>query len=284
MDWIKQNKLRNGLIVILLALNLLTVSIIWMQTARTGETPTKEPGPRSSESVNLMKKTLDLSEEQTDQLRKLQSTHVEQLKETNDRLAKCKTELAEELFKNIPDTILAAAKAKEIGELQSKVEMLRFQHFHELLALCTPAQKEKFRPIVIEVIGRKPPKEESPGAPPPRGKEDGKIPRDKKNEEKERDVPQNQRDGRPEPPSVEEKTTKYSTQLNLSSEQAQQVRNILQKTKQKGEELRAKDHPDPDVMDAAKEKIRKDEDESIMNILTEGQKKEFAKMLVKRRR
>jgi Spy/CpxP family protein refolding chaperone len=284
MDWISQNKLSNGLIVILLALNLLTVSIIWMQTARTSETPTKEPGPRSSESVNLMKKTLDLSEEQTDQLRKLQSTHVEQLKATNDRLAKCKTELAEELFKNIPDTILAAAKAKEIGELQSKVEMLRFQHFHELLALCTPAQKEKFRPIVIEVIGRKPPKDESPGAPPPRGTEDGKIPRDKKIEKKERGVPQNPRDERPEPPSIDEKTAKYSGQLNLSSEQAQQVRNILQKTKQKGEELRAKDYPDPDVIDDAKEKIRKDEDESIMNILTEEQKKEFAKMLVKRRR
>jgi Spy/CpxP family protein refolding chaperone len=283
MDWIHQNKLKNWLIIGLLTLNVLTISIIWMQTTKTKEPQRKEQGTRPSESVTLMRKALDLTEEQTNQLIKIQTSHLEQLRKNNDRLNENKLQLAEELFKNYPDTSLANVKANEIGELQSKVEMLRFKHFHELLAICTPEQKEKLKPIVIEVIGRKPPKDEPGENKPLRDGHEEKHPGDKNLNETIENKSHILSDEKPAPPSVEEKLRKYSEQLNLSAEQVQKIRSILLNTKQKGEQLRTSIHLDPNQIVALKDRIRKEEDEGIMRILNEGQNKEFKTMISKRR-
>jgi Spy/CpxP family protein refolding chaperone len=284
MDWVRQYKLKNWLIAVLVVLNLLTVSILWIQTAKTNEPQRKEQGPRSSESVQLMAKALDLSKEQMNHLNNIRTGLLDQLKEKNDRLNEKKRELAEELFKTNPDTSSAKRTTEEIGELQSKVELLRFQHFYELLALCTPEQKEKLRPIIVEVIGRKPPKNEPQAIKQIRGGQEEKVPRDSNLNESPGDQPQDLRDGKPKPPSVHEKAAKYAEQLNLSDEQRQKVQDVLLKSKQKGEELRTRAHPDRNEIETERERIRKEEDESIQKILNEDQKKEFSRMMSKRRK
>ena len=142
MDWINQNKLKNWLIIGLLILNLLIVSLIWMQTTKTNESRRNESAPRPSESVDLISKTLSLSEQQTKQLAMLQVSHIEQLGKNNDELDEQKLQLAEELFRNNPDTSLALVKVKEIGEMESRVEMQRFRYFYELLSICSLSKKK----------------------------------------------------------------------------------------------------------------------------------------------
>jgi len=300
MDWITQNKFRSWLLIVLLASNLLTVSIIWMQTARTNEPRRKEQGPHASESVNLMKKALDLDEEQVKRVENTIADRREQSRKYDDRLTELKKQLAEELFKGNPDTSLANATAIEIGELQSKIEMIRFQHFRELLAICTPEQKAQFKPIVIEVFGRKPPQEEPGGGEERRGAQGEKVPRDGQGEkgprdrqeekgprgkstiETQGDNPQTMPEGKPEPPSVDEKLAKYSERLNLTDEQVGKIRAVLLKARQKGEDLRTRVHPDRNEIQTEKERLRRDEDDGIMNILNEDQKAEFSKMVSKR--
>jgi periplasmic protein CpxP/Spy len=284
MDLVNQNKLKNLLIIILLVLNLLTVSIIWMQTAKRNEALPIEKDKRSSESVNLMKQALDLDEEQTKQLEKIRTDPLDQSKKYNDRLNELKKQLAEELFKDKPDTTLANLKAKEIGELQSKVEMIRFSHFKELIAICTPEQKEKLKPILIELFGRKPPRDESKERIPNNDKKDDKYPPEKDMRETNRETSKDLRDDKPTPPSIEEKLAKYSERLKFSSEQEQTVRDVLRVSEQKGNQLRSRVNPDPNEIEMEKEKIRKEEDESIMKILNEDQKKEFDKMILNRRK
>jgi Spy/CpxP family protein refolding chaperone len=284
MDLVNQNKLKNLLIIILLVLNLLTVSIIWMQTAKRNEALPIEKDKRSSESVNLMKQALDLDEEQTKQLEKIRTDPLDQSKKYNDRLNELKKQLAEELFKDKPDTMLANTKAKEIGELQSKVEMIRFSHFKELIAICTSEQKEKLKPIVVELFSRKPPKDKPKERIPNKDKKNDKYPPEKDMRETERETPKDLRDDKPAPPSIEEKLGKYSERLKLSDEQEQKVRDVLLVSKEKGEQLRSRANPDPNEIEMEKEKIRKEEDESIIKILNEDQKKEFDKMILNRRK
>ena len=297
MDWITQSKFRNWLLVVLVASNLLTVSIIWMQTAKTNEPQRKEQGPRASESVNLMKKVLDLDEGQIKQVENNLAARREQSKKYNDRMSVLKRQLADELFKDNPDTSSANVKAKEIGELQSKVELIRFNHFQELLAICTPEQKEKLKPVVIEVFGRKPPKDEQGERKEPRDGQEEKPPRERKTNgterehssregnrgEAQREKPQTPRDGKPEPPSVDEKLARYSERLNLTKDQERQVREVLLKTRQHGEELRTRTYPDQDVIEAEKTKIRREEDESILAILNDDQKAIFIQMISRRK-
>lgn len=284
MDLTNQNKLKNLLIIALLVLNLLTVSIIWMQTSKRNEALPIEKDKRASESVNLIKKTLDLNEEQTQQLEKIRTYPLEQSKKYNDRLNELKKQLAEELFKDKSDTTLANSKAKEIGELQSKVEMIRFSHFKELIAICTPEQKEKLKPIVIELFGRKPPKDKPKERIPNNDNKKNKYPPGKGIRETERETPKDLRDDKSVPPSIEEKLAKYSKRLKFSDEQEQKVRDVLLISKEKGEQLRSRVNPNPNEIEIEKEKIRKEEDESIIKILSEDQKKEFAKMIMKTRK
>ena len=285
MDWITQNTFRNWLLVVLVVSNLLTVSIIWMQTAKTNEPQQNEPGPRSSESVNLLKRVLDLDEAQAKRVESTLASGREQSKQYDDRLAELKRRLAEELFKDNPDTSVAHATAKEIGELQAKVEMIRYSHFQELLGICTPGQREKLKPIVIQVFGRRPPQEESGETkpPPPGGREERK-PREDKIDDTQGERPQPPREREGGPPSIDDKLARYTESLHLSDEQAQKIRAVLLNAKRKGEHLRMTGNPDQDYIRGEQEKIVKEEDESIMSLLIDDQKKEFQRLLSKRRK
>ncbi|MDR3593257.1 periplasmic heavy metal sensor [Clostridium sp.] len=284
MDLINQNKFKNWLIIVLLAINLLTVSIIWMQIANRNEPQAVPQDNRSSESVNLMKKVLDLDEGQTKQFEKMHKDQLDKSKMYNDRLTDLKKQLAEELFKETPDTSQVNLKAKEIGDLQSKIESIKFNSFKELLAICTPEQKEKLKPVLIELFGRKPPKEDLKEEKRPNVPKGKKSPRDKNISETERDKHPLPGGERPNPPSVDEKLDKYSQRLNLTKDQEEKMRTVLLQTMQKDEELRSKLNPDRNEIESDKEKIRKEEYNSIMKILNEDQKKEFARMILQRKK
>jgi hypothetical protein len=284
MDLINQSKFKNILIILLLVLNLLTISIIWMQTVKKNEMQPAAQNNSKSESFNLMKKVLDLSDLQAEQLEKMQNNRINQLKRYNDSSDVLKMQLAAELFKENPDTLLVNSKAEEIGAMESKVEMLRYKHFNELLAICTPKQKERLKPILIELFGSPP-----PGNKPVEKEEFNNIRREKNSNndntpEIKRNSPQGLQDEKLMLPSIDEKVAKYSQRLNLSDDQIKKLRVLLVITKQKDQELRKKLNPEPDEIEIEKERNRKEEDESILKILNENQKREFNKIIMNRRK
>ena len=281
MDWVHQNQFRNWLIVVLLVINVLTVSILWMQTARTNEPQPPQQDARGSESVNLLKKALDLNEGQTKHFDSRRTSQLEQTKALNDSLAALKRQLSDELFKDHPDTMLAQQQTKEIGELQANLEMMRFEYFRELLAVCTPEQKNKLRPIVTELFGRKPPKDEPQVKAPRSDRKEDQLQRDKNQRDKS-DNPQIPRDDKPKPPTVDEKLTKMSERLNLTADQATKIRAILSTIREENEQLRKRVNPDQNDIQNEKENIRKKEDDLIMKVLDENQKKEFSRMIMNR--
>jgi Spy/CpxP family protein refolding chaperone len=281
MDWVNQSKFRNWLIAALLVINLLTLSILWMQTTRTNEPQAKEQAPRASESAGLLKRALDFDEGQAKQSDSMRSNQLERSRAYNERLAALKRQLSDELFKEHPDTALVNLQAKEIGELQSTVEMIRFNYFKELLAICTPEQKNKLKPIVAELFGRKPPKDE-PQVKIPRSNQKEEPPSRDKNIRESGDRPEPPRQDKLGPPSVGEKLAKMSERLNFTSDQATKIRAILSTMKEENERLRKRVNPDQNEIQNEKEKLRKKEDDLIMKVLDENQKKEFTRMIMKR--
>jgi hypothetical protein len=283
MDWVNQNKVRNWLIVVLVVINLLTVSILWMQTARTNEPQPQQSDARASESVALLKKTLDLNEGQTKQFDSMRTGQIEKSKSYNDRLAALKRQLSEELFKEHPDTSLVHSLTGNIGELQSKVEQIRFDYFKDLLALCTPEQREKLRPIVTEIFGRKPPREEQQVKAPRNDRTEMAPPREQKTPEN-KDRRQPPEDEKPKPPTVDEKLSKLSEKLQLRNDQAQKIREVLSNIMKEGQNLRKRVNPDKKEIESEKEQLRKKEDEAILKVLDENQKREYHRMISNRRK
>jgi Spy/CpxP family protein refolding chaperone len=281
MDWINQNRLKTGLIAALLILNVITISMIWMQTSGPDASLPRSQDRRMSESASLMKTALDLTDEQTVQFSSMLKSYHEEAKIYNDRLTALKKQLADELFNGSPDSSVSAATAREIGEVQAKVEVLRFQHFQRFIAICTAEQRENLRPIVTELFARKPPREE-PGVTQPQKTPTGQT-RTKGNVRDEGTTRVEDPSPRAStPPSVDERLSKYSSRLTLSGEQEQKVRAVMEESRKKGEQLRDKKNPDPGEIEMEKEKIRRQEDQAIRTILDKHQQVVFDDMVMKR--
>ncbi len=275
MDLINQNKFKNWLIILLLLLNIITMSVIWMKTSKEREfAPSKEDKNRP-ESVSLMKEVLNLDDAQTKQLEKLRSDKLDLSKKYNDSLSVLKKQLSDELFKSKSSQKIINEKTKMIGELQSKVELVRFNHFNQLLAICTPEQKEKLKPIIQELFGRKPPKDEL--------KQKTELIENNRAEEGKTINNKVKENEKLAPPQIDEKVEKYSRRLNLTPDQQQQLRSILNESRMKDENKRMK-RMDPADFEKEKEKMRLEEDQKVMQILDERQKAEFEKMQQKRKK
>ena len=284
MDWVNQNKFRNWLIVVLLAINLITVSVLWMQSSGAIVPHPKEQGPRASESVNLMKRALQLTDAQAKQFDTIRTDLANQSKTYNDRMDALKRQLSEELFAGHPDTAVVYSKAKEIGELQAKIESIRFLYFNELLAICTPEQKDKLKPIVTEFFGRRPPKDDGQERAAQDGRKEERPARENDVRRMETNRPPAPRDDRAKPPGPDEKLARLSERLNLSDEQAKKIRSIVSMTRQKDEKLRSKSNPNPNEIQTEKDRNRKEEDEAIMKILNPDQRREYERMMQNRRK
>ena len=300
MDLANQSKFKNGLIAVLLTVNLLTVSIIWMQTAVRNESQARPPGDRPPDSIGLLQKALDLNEEQTAKFQELRKIQLAPAKQYNDRQDELKLELAEELLNTNPDTALAKQKVVEIGEMQSRVEYIRFNHFRTLLALCSSEQREKLKPVIMELYTRKGPagegvdKRVTKRKPQGRRADDVKIEIDDRNPAPQpppkqqgrqpRDRPEDGGVERAGPPAMEEKLSRLRQRLDLSEEQIAMVREILEAAKKDGEQSRKGMNPDSPEFEAEREKIRRIEDEGIMKILAAEQQKEYEKMITKRKK
>jgi Spy/CpxP family protein refolding chaperone len=260
MDWVRQNAVRAWLILGLVVLNLVALSIIWMQTSQR-QAPPGQPS-RPSESIALLQRVLALDARQVARAESIMTSRRELSKDANERAVEIKRQMAEELFNDVPDTALARKMAGQIGELQSTIEMIRFQHFLSLVAVCTPEQRAKLKPILIEVFGRKPPKEEA--GEPKRLGDDRQI------------------EPRAGPPSMEEKLARYTKRLELSADQVEKVRAILERSREKGEGMKQATRPDQPDARESREVMRKEEDARIMEILRPEQKQEFERMQARR--
>lgn len=302
MDWIHENKLKTAAIIGLLLLNLVMVTLMWWKQPHASAPPAADDTKRGPGSAALMKQALDLSDDQTAKIDAMLRARRDQAKTASDSLAALKLRLAEELFIDPPDTARALTLASGIGNAQATVEMNRYRSFREILTVLTPDQRTAFKPVVTELFGRKPPREEGLGA---RGRatdrpherpagQDGTKRHDEpavhQGEDSGRDVPppppgneppSDRKDG---PPTIEEKLARYTERLHLTDEQARGVERILHASREKGRALRDQRDPDRVAVDAAKEQIRKEEDDGIMRPLTDEQKQIFSAMRARKPR
>jgi Spy/CpxP family protein refolding chaperone len=264
MDWVRQDAVKAWLIIGLIVLNLIAVSIIWMQISQRQASP--EQPSRPSESILLLQKVLSLDTRQVAQAESIMASRRELSRSASERATEVKRQLAEELFKEVPDTALARVLAGQVGELQSTIELVRFQHFLSLVKVCTPEQRSKLKPILIEVFGRKPPKEEA-------------VETKRPGDDRRIGPKQTEHTG---PPSMEEKLARYTERLHLSADQVEKVREILGRSHEKGETMRQGSDPDQPGPGTSREEMRKEEDVRIMEILRPEQKSEFERMQARR--
>jgi Spy/CpxP family protein refolding chaperone len=183
MDYFSKNRLAAWAIVLLLLLNTATLVTVWITGRHHGRGEFmgrrfdrergKGMGMGEDGPLHFLEKRLELSPEQTAQFKPLMEAHFKAIHELMDSIHRQKEAMLDLI--NSPQDPKAMALAKNIGELQTRLDISTFNHFAKLHSLCTDKQKEKFDRIVREMLARRdhpmPGGHEGPPPPPDDGPE-----------------------------------------------------------------------------------------------------------------
>ncbi len=165
MNNFTKNKLVTAAIILLLIVNLVTLSTIWFMKENGPPLP-----PQQNGAFDFIVKELQFTPEQVKAYEALRNEHQQQSQQIRIQIGRSKDSLFGLLKEtNISDSILQ--KASMVGAvLQASLDMLTFEHFKKVRALCTPEQQAKFDQIIQQVMNMiAPPKNPGgPGGVPPR--------------------------------------------------------------------------------------------------------------------
>lgn len=168
MNSIKNNKLLSLLTLLLLVINVVTLTMVWKnnrQYSNPGEPPIQGP------VFEFVTTELNLTEQQQAKYRVLREEHQSQQRPLLDSIRKAK----EAFFELLKDTAVSEATVAAYNNkglaLQGQLELVHFRHFQQLRAICNSEQQRKFDGIIQTVLRRlapRPPGEMGREGPPGR--------------------------------------------------------------------------------------------------------------------
>ncbi len=168
MDVFKQKRNLVITIVLLVILNIITISLLWIGRPQPNENrPVDGPMGNNPHIQKLLKEKLGFSTEQAEQFITLRVDHKEKTSELSEEIMLLKKEMFEEAMygekTNISDSLLSLSLEK-----QGQLEKLAFEHFLKLKQICTDEQQDKLFKLMHSLLG--PAQHEGP---PPREFRDG---------------------------------------------------------------------------------------------------------------
>jgi len=167
MDIFKQRRFLIFLVVLLVVLNLGTITLLWL-----GRPAPPPPEIRMGKSGNeharleaLLKKELKFGDEQIKQYFQLREKHRQQLDQLNREIGKLKKQMFDAVFSKDPQPALSDSLLNLSLQKQAELEQLTYRHFLELKKLCNPDQENQLKLLVEEFFRQQ--------NPPGRGRESG---------------------------------------------------------------------------------------------------------------
>jgi len=145
MDFLSSKRLVTTTLVLLVVLNIILMGVIWWQNSVTSSYRSVEVtrfynggGPGGGAEMVL-------TSQQREAFRKLRQEHFRESMPTVQKIIDFKKALIAESVKPQPDKNKLSAIADSIGKHQAFLEKDLALHFHELAALCTPAQRDSLQ-------------------------------------------------------------------------------------------------------------------------------------------
>lgn len=156
MDWITQNKYAKWLLIVLLLVNIITITIIWVIISRDKPMPPFNTAGKPPAIKDLMQKELNLTNEQSQKFEKLRQDNFLKVDALFKSVAEKQKLLSDELSSTKSNDAKVDSIINDIMVLQGKLEKERFNHFKELISICTSDQQKKLMPILKQFYSFKP--------------------------------------------------------------------------------------------------------------------------------
>jgi Spy/CpxP family protein refolding chaperone len=287
--WLKMS------LLVLVALNLLLMASIWLP--RLKRSPGRERGIGGREhdlALQFLEETLQLTPEQRQKTASLRANHFAKTEVLRQEINFLRRQIMDEVLAGSPDKAKVERLATELGGKQGGLEKLTFYHFLNLYSLCQPAQKDKFRSLMGELLDRLKP---SPPDPERRPRAQGRRepfaaePQQRLGESERRqgapaaDEPGSGKPGRQKPPPpagardevsrIQNQVERLRDRLGLSDEQVQKLVPLIEPFARQIDELRGRTSADPQALRQAEKDLKDRRDEAIASILTAEQRARF---------
>jgi len=131
-------------IILLLIINLGTLSYLWIQ--KDGHRP---PPP---EIGNFLMHELNFINDQEKQFIQLRDEHRNMTGELKDRSRKLHDNFFNLLSENPADSAKVNLMADSMISIQKQIELSTFYHFQKVRAICTPEQQKRFDNIISDAM------------------------------------------------------------------------------------------------------------------------------------
>ena len=138
----QRNKVLVGVIVVLVILNIVSLSFIWTEQDHQEE-------KKSPRVERYLGKRLKLDEEQVTFFKKSRKEHFERTSNLMAEIAKLRSQLAVQIENEASDSLLNSVAAK-----YRELEKLNHEHFRRLRSICDGEQKVKFDSMLIDLSRR----------------------------------------------------------------------------------------------------------------------------------
>jgi protein CpxP len=163
MNYFSKNKWASVMIIILLVLNVFTLAFFWLVKAGPIKPlPPQVQSPAAIHGSNYLVEQLDLSAAQQNQYEQLVKEHQQQVRSIRDSVRIAKDHFFSLLNNNTISEEQIKDQAASSCEYQERLDLVTFDHFKKVKAICTPAQQVKFEKIIQRVI-----RQMAPPPPPP---------------------------------------------------------------------------------------------------------------------
>jgi len=139
-------RLLKGIILILVLLNLGTLSFVWVNRHRSAEEPLR------GDAARFLVHALDLTPEQQAQFGRMRAIHHQRLIHLQQLDRRLHDQFFGLLFNPVADSLTSLACADSISILRKQMELVTFEHFMKLRQILSEEQKVKFHKVFRQAL------------------------------------------------------------------------------------------------------------------------------------
>jgi protein CpxP len=150
MDIFVQRKLLLRLAILLTVLNLGLIGFLLMKDSLR-KPPPMEIRSETPDVSRILKRELNLTNEQMEQLRSLRKSFGDQERTISSSIKNERDSINMLMFNKETRENLIVNLARRVAENDYRMEMLRYKQAQEFKAICTPEQMEKFERLIREI-------------------------------------------------------------------------------------------------------------------------------------
>ena len=157
METKNYNKLFSGIIIVLVLINISTLVFLWYSYKMRPPLPPPPPPPlaefdRKPPMLDFMIKELNFDESQGKKLGDILDSHHKSVGDISDSMRILKDAISGEIENAKMDEKKIKSIAKQIGDMQTQIEILRYEHFENIKSICTNGQLELFNGMIKNLM------------------------------------------------------------------------------------------------------------------------------------